>query len=66
MKKYLLFLFAFQFALLSFAQDGGSDQQLAQYYYDNGEYDKALVYYDKLFDQNPSKINFTRYVECLV
>ncbi|MFK7783524.1 MAG: tetratricopeptide repeat protein [Crocinitomicaceae bacterium] len=66
MKKYLLFLFAFQFALISFAQDGGSDQQLAQYYYDNGEYDKALVYYDKLFDQNPSKINFTRYVECLV
>jgi tetratricopeptide (TPR) repeat protein len=66
MTKYLLFLFAFQFSLISFAQDGGSDQQLAQYYYDNAEYDKALVYYDKLFDKNPSKINFTRYVECLV
>lgn len=66
MKQYLLFFFAFQCALISFAQDGGSDQQLAQHYYDNGEYDKALVYYDKLFDKNPSKINFTRYVECLV
>ncbi|MDG1333006.1 MAG: tetratricopeptide repeat protein, partial [Crocinitomicaceae bacterium] len=65
MKKYILFFFALQCALVSFAQDGGSDQQLAQYYYDNGEYDKALVYYEKLFDQNPNKINFTRYVECL-
>jgi len=66
MKKYLLFFFAFQLSLFSFTQDGGTDQQLAQYYYDNGEYDKALVYYEKLFDQNPSKINFTRYTECLV
>jgi tetratricopeptide (TPR) repeat protein len=66
MTKYILFFFAFQCGLISFAQDGGSDQQLAQHYYDNGEFDKALVYYDKLFGQNPSKINFTRYVECLV
>lgn len=65
MKKHLLFFFALQFALVSFAQDGGSDQQLAQHYYDNGEFDKALVYYDRLFTEYPSKINFTRYVECL-
>lgn len=64
MKKYLLFFFAFQCALLTFGQDG-SDQQLAQHYYDNGEYDKALIYYEKLYGENPSKINFIRYVECL-
>lgn len=48
-----------------FAQDGGSDQQLAQYYYNNGEFDKAVIYYEKLFDSNPTKFHFTRYVECL-
>lgn len=64
MKKYLLFFLALHCAMISFGQDG-SDQQLAQHYYSNGEFDKALIYYEKLYDQNPSKINFTRYVECL-
>ena len=64
MKKYLFFFFVFQCAFISFGQDG-SDQQLAQHYYNNGEFDKALIYYEILFDQNPSKINFSRYVECL-
>lgn len=64
MKKYLFLFFALQCALISFGQDG-SDQQLAQHYYDNGEFDKALMYYEKLFGQTPSKINFSRYVECL-
>jgi tetratricopeptide (TPR) repeat protein len=50
--------------MVSFAQDG-SDQQLAQHYYNNGEFDKALIYYEKLFGESPSKINFSRYVECL-
>lgn len=48
----------------AFAQDG-SDQQLAQHYYSNGEFDKALIYYEKLYNESPSKINFTRFVECL-
>ena len=64
MKKFLFLFFSLQCALISYSQDG-SDQQLAQHYYDNGEFDKALIYYEKLFDQNPSKINFSRYVECL-
>lgn len=64
MKKYILFILALNCCLISVAQDG-SDQQLAQHYYSNGEYDKALIYYEKLYDANPSKINFSRYVECL-
>ena len=63
--RVALIFIAFNFALISFGQDGGSDQQLAQHYYNNGEYDKALVYYEKLYETNPAKINFTRYVECL-
>ncbi|MGB1517945.1 MAG: tetratricopeptide repeat protein, partial [Crocinitomicaceae bacterium] len=50
---------------LSHSQDGG-DQQLAQYYFQNEEYDKALMYYERLFDKDQSKFNFTRYLECLV
>lgn len=63
--RFGIFVFiALQCVLFSFGQDG-SDQQLAQHYYSNGEFDKALIYYEKLYDQNPAKINFTRYVECL-
>ena len=63
--RFGIFAFiALQCVLFSFGQDG-SDQQLAQHYYSNGEFDKALIYYEKLYDQNPAKINFTRYVECL-
>ena len=64
MRRLLFFLFL-SINLLGFAQDGG-DQQLAQHYFQNGEYDKALMYYEKLFDDDPSKFNFTRYLECLV
>lgn len=63
--KFLLPLLLF-FAIPVLAQDNGTDQQLAQHYYNNGEFDKALVYYERLFDRNPSRFNFTRYTECLI
>ncbi|MCH2223935.1 MAG: tetratricopeptide repeat protein [Crocinitomicaceae bacterium] len=64
--KYLLIVLSFLLIpQLSFSQDGGSDQQLAQYYYSNQEFDKALTYYERLFEQSPTKFNFTRYLECL-
>ena len=69
MQKSFLHIILFIGILLtvpfSFSQDGGSDQQLAQYYYNNGEFDKALIYYEKLYDENPSKFIFERYIECL-
>ena len=49
----------------AFGQDGSSDVKLAQHYYENGEYDKALMYYEKLFHDHPSKIYFMRYTDCL-
>jgi tetratricopeptide (TPR) repeat protein len=48
----------------SYAQ-GDTDQQLAQHYYSNGEFDKALSYYERLYSKDPSKFNFSRYFECL-
>jgi tetratricopeptide (TPR) repeat protein len=47
-----------------FAQQ--TDQQLAQYYYGNGEFAKAVTYYEKLFAKDPTKIYFLRYYDCLM
>ena len=63
--KYSLILLLLLLAPMSAVSQDGSDQQLAQHYYSNGEFDKALIYYEKLYDESPSKINFSRYVECL-
>ena len=44
----------------------GSDQQLAKHYYNNGEYDKALLYYEKLYDKNPSDYYYDYYFKTLM
>ena len=63
--KRIFFLLCLLFTHLAIAQDG-SDQQLAQHYYSNGEFDKAVIYYEKLFTKDPNKFNFNRYYDCLV
>jgi tetratricopeptide (TPR) repeat protein len=45
---------------------GETDQQLAQYYYANGEFAKARTYYEKLYSKEPNKFHFNRLYECLV
>ena len=42
-----------------------TDQQLAQHYYNNSEFDKALIYYEKIYAKDNSKFYFKRYFECL-
>ncbi|NRA10911.1 MAG: hypothetical protein HRT57_03025, partial [Crocinitomicaceae bacterium] len=42
-----------------------SDQQLAQHYFGNEEYDKASVYYERLYDKDHSKFYFNRLVQCV-
>ncbi|MEJ6615282.1 MAG: hypothetical protein QNL61_00060 [Crocinitomicaceae bacterium] len=61
-QRALFFIF-FLIAAQSFGQT--TDQQLAQHYYSGGEYDKALMYYEKLYSSDESKFNLIRYVECL-
>ena len=65
MKIIILFLIIIVCAPISFSQEG-SDQQLAQYYYANGDYDKAVSYYQRLFEREGNKFTFNRYFECLV
>ena len=63
--KWMLFIFLFINSFFLIAQEG-SDQQLAQYYYANGEFGKAVSYYQRLFEKENSKLNFNRYYECLI
>lgn len=42
------------------------DRRLADQYYNNGEYDKALMYYEKLYDNTNEQFYFERVVKCLV
>ena len=64
MRKIVL-LFAIVWSSACYAQDG-TDQQLAQYYYSNGEFEKALPYCKKVFSKDNSKFNFKRYYDCLI
>ena len=49
---------------LSYAQKN-SDEQLAQQFYERKEFDKAVVYFDKLYDKLPDAY-FTYYYTCLL
>ena len=63
MNRILILLSVCLLPLLGYSQN--TDQQLAQHYYNNGELDKALVYYERLYETDQSKFNFVRYLECL-
>lgn len=42
------------------------DEQLAVQYYQAGEYDKAVVYYEKLYNKNPIQLYYNYYLNCLL
>lgn len=44
----------------------GQQARLAQQYYQNGEYEKAGMLFEKLYDQSNNDYYFNRYVECLL
>jgi tetratricopeptide (TPR) repeat protein len=64
MNNFVLFFFLFLSAT-TFGQTE-TDIQLAQYYYTNGDFEKATIYYEKIYANDPSKVIFTRYYECLM
>ena len=63
--KKILILFCF-FSYCSIFSQESTDLQLAQYYYSNGEYIKAKTYYEKLYQEDQSKVIFDRYYDCLL
>jgi tetratricopeptide (TPR) repeat protein len=62
MKKLFTILF-FLISFASIAQD--SDHQLAEHYYSQGEFSKAVVYYRRLNESSSSKFYFNRLIDCL-
>ncbi|MGB1040259.1 MAG: hypothetical protein ACPGVD_05260, partial [Flavobacteriales bacterium] len=39
---------------------------MAKYYYDNGDYEKAKLYYEKIFKPNSSSAVYNEYINTLV
>lgn len=48
----------------NFAQS--SDIEMAKYYYSNGDYEKAKLYYDKIYKSNTSSSIYTEYLNTLI
>ncbi len=63
MKQALIFCFLLFSVTLS-AQTS-TDQQLANLYYNNGEFEKALPYFEKIINRQSTKFDQLRYVDCL-
>jgi len=56
----LIYIFCFFFSLLSFSQN----EELAKEYFDRGEFQKALISYEKLYEVKKGNINyFIRIIE---
>jgi tetratricopeptide (TPR) repeat protein len=64
MRNWIL-LFFLVLSRISFSQVN-TDQQLAQYYYGSGEFEKALFYCQHVFEKENSKFTFLRYYTCLI
>jgi len=64
MKK--LFLFCFLACFFQHMYSQNTDEQLANQYYQNKQYDKAIIYYEKIFPKNPTPDNYHNYLDCLI
>ena len=66
MKKVLCILSLLLLHYFSiYAQIGSTDEQLASQYYQNGEFDKAAIYYEKLYKQRPNDFFYEAYLNSL-
>jgi tetratricopeptide (TPR) repeat protein len=61
------FLFFFSLLFLLPQLGAGQDARLAQQYYQNGEYEKASMLFQRLYQANETQdFYFDRYIECLL
>ncbi len=63
MRKFLFIFFCF--CLTNIFAQPVVDEQLAQQFFEMREYDKAIVYFEKLYDKN-QPLYYTQYFKCLV
>ncbi|GAB5537943.1 MAG: hypothetical protein Salg2KO_00460 [Salibacteraceae bacterium] len=59
-------MFWLVFAPLLAASQGTTDEQLAAYYYREGDFEKAQIYYDNLYDKNGSDENYEYLLKSLL
>ncbi|HET6226575.1 MAG TPA: tetratricopeptide repeat protein [Bacteroidia bacterium] len=66
MKKILYILLLFLLIGAGLIAQPSTDEQLANQFYQNKEYDKALTYYDNLFNKKGGQTFYTLYLNCLL
>ncbi len=65
MKRLLQIIFCCLVPAVVWAQQPGTDEQLAFQYLQNKEYDKAIVYYEKFFSKKDGLSYYDPYLLCL-
>lgn len=66
MKRLAIVLFFFFSCLISFAQQGKTDEQLGIQYYQNREYDKAIAVFSKIHAKKPNSYTYYYYYQALL
>jgi tetratricopeptide (TPR) repeat protein len=64
--NYIIFFFAALLLHLPLSSQPETDEQLASQFYQNKEFDKALDYYEKLYNKKSPDQFYTPYVNCLL
>jgi len=60
----LIFSCLLLFTQVDISAQGNTDEQLASYYLDTGDYQKALLYFEKLYSENPKASNYEGLLIC--
>ena len=65
--KILLLVFVVSFGTTNaLAQKKNTDHKLADQYFSNKEYNKAVIYYQKIFDKTPTANYYNRLFSCFI
>jgi tetratricopeptide (TPR) repeat protein len=67
-KRLIIFSFIILFGVppvFVYAQNS-SDQEIANEYFSNKEYSKAVVYYQKLYNKTPNQVFYTKLLNCFI
>lgn len=65
-KKNIIFLLLMLFFPFIALSQNNEKEMLAAQYYSDGEYEKAVVLYEELYNEKRSNINYNNYLDCLL
>lgn len=66
MNRYIKILFGFFFLLIAQLAYAQEDLDLAEYYYNNGQFEQAKLYYEKVYKTNKTNRVYTNYLNTLI